>query len=104
MGKVLYWPKKLGVKVYLLNADSVFHASNMLISVVGLPGEKTGMVFLTPKSQGVSSVEMCVEAPLSFLKWSFGYSDETERVTFSTGHWFRTWNYVLLKYSVNENH
>lgn len=54
--------------MYLLNADSVFHASNMLISVVGLPGEKTGMVFLTPKSQGVSSVEMCVEAPLSFLK------------------------------------
>lgn len=52
--------------MYLLNADSVFHASNMLISVVGLPGEKTGSVFLTPK--GVSSVEMCVEDPLSFLK------------------------------------
>lgn len=42
----------------------------MLISVVKLPGEKTGTVFLTPKSQGVSGVEMCVEATLSFLKCS----------------------------------
>lgn len=50
--------------MYLLNAD------NMLISVVGLPGEKTGTDFLAPKSQGVSGVEMCVEAPLSFLKCS----------------------------------
>lgn len=48
--------------MYLLNAD------NMLISVVGRPGEKTG--FLAHKSQGVSGVEMCVEAPLSFLKCS----------------------------------
>lgn len=56
--------------MYLLNADSVFHANNMLISVDGLPGEKTGTVFLAPKFQGVSGVEMCVEAPLSFLKCS----------------------------------
>lgn len=42
----------------------------MLISVVGLPGEKTGAGFLAPKSQGVSGVEMCVEVPLSFLKCS----------------------------------
>lgn len=54
--------------MYLLNADSIFHASNMLISVVGLPGEKTGTIFLTPKSQGVSGVEMCVEGLLRFLK------------------------------------
>lgn len=67
MGKVLYWPKKLGIRVYLLNANSVFHTSNMLISIVRLPGEKTGTVFLTPKSQGVPGVEMCVEgSPTEF--------------------------------------
>lgn len=84
----------------LLNADTVFHAINMLISVVGLPGENTGRVFLTPKSQGVSGVEMCVEAPLSFLKFSSATSiirlirlaTQTKLSTSpsaSTSQWFR---------------
>lgn len=87
----------------------------MLISVVGLPGEKTGAVFLAPKSQGVSGVEMCVEAPLSFLKCSTATSiirlnrlatqmKLSALPSASTGQRFRTWNYVLLKYSVNETH
>lgn len=42
----------------------------MLISVDELPGERAGAVFLAPKSQGVSGVVMCVEAPQSFLKRS----------------------------------
>lgn len=68
----------------------------MLISIVGLPGEKTGAVFLTPKSQGVSGVEMCIEAPLSFLKCStatnimrlirLATQDEIEHLAFSQ-HW-----------------
>ncbi len=71
----------------------VFHASNMLIGVVGLPGEKTGAVFLAPKSQGVSVVEMCLKALPSFLKRSTPtsiirlnhspYSDEIEHFAFS---------------------
>ncbi len=83
----------------------VFHASNMLISVVGLPGEKTGAVFLALKSQGVSGVEMCVEAPLSFLKCSTATSiirlnrlatqmKLSALPSASTGQRFRTWNEV----------
>ncbi len=93
----------------------VFHASNMLIGVVGLPGEKTGAVFLAPKSQGVSVVEMCLKALLSFLKRSTPTSiirlnhsaTQTKLSTSpsaSAGQRFRTWNDVLLKYSVNETH